>query len=152
MASAPPPKPHAHVSLITLGVGDVARAARFYAALGFTRKLTGAGEDVAFFEAGGIALSLFRADLLAEDAGLVPSSKQPSFRGVALAWNCNSPADVDAVMAAAAAAGGDTLKPAQQTFWGGYAGYFTDLDGHLWEVAHNPRFPLSPAGTPHLPD
>ena len=145
-------KPHAHVSLITLGVSDLRRAARFYETLGFGRKMKAAGDDVAFFDAGGIALSLFEADKLAEDAALASESALPVFRGLSLAWNCEMPADVDAVLAAAASAGGHVTKPAQKAFWGGYHGYFADPDGHLWEVAHNPQFPLSPDGRPTLPD
>jgi uncharacterized glyoxalase superfamily protein PhnB len=75
----------------------------------------------------------------------------PEFRGVALAINMESEALVDEVIAAAAAAGGSVLKPAATTFWGGYSGYFTDLDGHAWEVAHNPGFPLRADGSVELP-
>ena len=75
----------------------------------------------------------------------------PTFRGMSLAHNVRSDADVDAVMAAAVAAGARTVKPAQPTFWGGYAGYFADPDGHLWEIAHNPFWPLDAAGKLTLP-
>jgi catechol 2,3-dioxygenase-like lactoylglutathione lyase family enzyme len=144
--------PHAHVSLITLGVSDLRRTARFYESLGFVRKMKAAGDDVAFFEAGGVALSLFENDKLAADAALAPVAASPGFRGISLAWNCDTEADVDAVLAAAIHAGGKLLKPAQKAFWGGYHGYFADPEGHLWEVAHNPHFPLSPDGKPSLPD
>ena len=143
--------PHAHVSLITLGVSDVRRASRFYETLGFVRKMKGVGDDVAFFDAGGVVLSLFEADKLAQDAG-VAANALPAFRGLSLAWNCETPADVDGVLAAAASAGGRITKSAQKAFWGGYHGYVADPDGHLWEVAHNPQFPLSPDGKPALPD
>ena len=144
--------PHAHVSLITLGVSDLRRTARFYEKLGFVRKMKAAGDDVAFFEAGGVALSLFESDKLAADAALAPEKSLPVFRGISFAWNCDTEADVDAVLAIAVDAGGKLLKPAQKAFWGGYHGYFADPEGHLWEVAHNPHFPLSPDGTPALPD
>jgi catechol 2,3-dioxygenase-like lactoylglutathione lyase family enzyme len=144
--------PHAHISLITLGVSDLRRMARFYESLGFVRKMKAAGDDVAFFDAGGVALSLFESEKLAADAALAPETTLPAFRGISLAWNCDTEADVDKVLAAATSAGGKLLKPAQKAFWGGYHGYFADPEGHLWEVAHNPHFPLSPDGKPTLPD
>ena len=144
--------PHAHVSLITLGVSDLRRTARFYETLGFVRKVKAAGEDVAFFEAGGVVLSLFDDKKLAEDATLGPEPELPDFRGITLAWNCESEDGVDEVLATAGKAGGRILKPAQKAFWGGYHGYFADPEGHVWEVAHNPHFPLSPDGRPTLPD
>ncbi len=79
-----------------------------------------------------------------------PETALPAFRGISLAWNCDTEADVDAVLATAVNAGGKLLKPAQKAFWGGYHGYFADPEGHLWEVAHNPHFPLSPDGKPSL--
>ena len=144
--------PHAHVSLITLGVSDLRRTARFYERLGFVRKMKAAGDDVAFFDAGGIALSLFENDKLAADAALAQGAALPAFRGMSLAWNCQTESEVDEVLATAVEAGGTLLKPAQKAFWGGYHGYFTDPEGHLWEVAHNPHFPLSPDGKPSVPD
>src|SRR5262245_38974656 len=98
-------QPHAHLSLMTLGVADVARSARFYEARGFTRKMRNAPGEVAFFEAGPVALSLYRIDKLAEDMD-VEAAPLPSFRGSTLAWNCETPQDVDAVMALAKKAGG----------------------------------------------
>jgi uncharacterized protein len=145
-------KPHAHISLITLGVSDVARSTRFYEELGFVRKMRGTGNEVAFLEAGGIVLSCWSADELAKDAGLGPRGTEDGFRGVALAWNCPSERDVDAVITMAAEAGGVCLKTPQKASWGGYHGHFADPDGHVWEVAHNPQFPLSPEGRPSLPD
>ena len=124
------------------------RARRFYEALGF--KASGASQEaVTFFEAGGVVLGLFgRADL-AHDA-CVPDST-PGFSGVSLAHNCRSEAEVDAVLGEAVAAGAKLLKPAQKVFWGGYSGYFADPDGHLWEVAYNPFFPLDADGSLQLP-
>ncbi|MGE0627120.1 MAG: VOC family protein [Hyphomicrobiaceae bacterium] len=136
------------VSLITLGVADVGRARRFYEALGF--KASAASQpDVTFFEAGGVILALFGRSSLADDASLADS--EPGFSGIALAHNCRSEAEVDAVLAEAVAAGGRLLKPAQKVFWGGYLGYFADPDGHLWEVAYNPHWPLDEGGRPLLP-
>jgi predicted lactoylglutathione lyase len=150
----PPPHahPHAHVSLITLGVADVARSARFYGELGFTRKVRAADDGVAFFEAGGVVLSLFGWDALAKDADIPSAPQRSGYRGIAVAWNCPSERDVDAVIGAAVKAGGACLKPAQKAFWGGYHGYFTDPDGHVWEVAHNPHFAISADGRIALPD
>jgi uncharacterized glyoxalase superfamily protein PhnB len=145
--------PHAHVSLITLGVTDVPRAARFYEALGFTRKMKAAPEsEVAFFDAGTLALSLYVVSGLARDAGFPPETKPSAFRASSLAWNCASEAEVDAVMALALKAGATELAPAKRAVWGGYHGHFADPDGHIWEVAHNPQFPLSADGRPSLPD
>lgn len=142
---------HAHVSLVTLGVADVARAAQFYEQLGFKRKMRAAGDGVAFFEAGALALSLYGKDALASDAGL-DSEEMAGFRSLSLAWNCEDEGTVDAVLALAVKSGGVLLKAGHRMFWGGYVGFFRDPDGHLWEVAHNPQFPLSPDGRVTLPD
>ena len=144
--------PHAHVSLITLGVSDIPRAAQFYQALGFVRKMKAAGDGVAFFEAGGIVLSLFGWSDLAHDAGVAGRPQTDDFRGISIAWNCPAKDDVDAVFTAALKAGGAPIKAPQQAFWGGYHAFFADPDGHLWEVAHNPQFSLSLDGKPSLPD
>lgn len=107
-------------------------------------------EGVAFFQAGGMAFSLFPRDELAKDAGV--ASEGHGFRGVALAYNARTHEEVDAVMAEAQAAGGKTIKPAQQAFWGGYSGYFSDLDGFLWEIAWNPSFVIAKDGSIQLPE
>ena len=138
------------LSLVTLGVSDLARSIAFYEALGFARKAK-AAQGVGFFQAGATAFAVWPADELAKDAN-VAMTGPPSFRGVALAWNCHSEAEVDAAIERARRAGGTVPKPAQKTFWGGYAGYFADPDGHLWEVAHNPGFPLTEDGRLLLPD
>ncbi len=131
------------VSLITLGVADVARARKFYEALGF--KAGRASQDsVTFFDAGGVVLGLYGRGALAEDATVADST--PGFAGVAMAHNARSEADVEAVLAEAVAAGATLIKPAGKVFWGGYSGYFADLDGHLWEVAFNPYFKLGGDG------
>ena len=136
------------LTLVTLGVADMGRARRFYAALGF-RASAASQDEVVFFEAGGVVLGLFGRAALARDAHLTDSA--PGFSGVALAHNCASEAEVDAVLAEAVAAGARLVKPAQKVFWGGYSGYFADPDGHLWEVAFNPFWPLDANGHVQLP-
>jgi catechol 2,3-dioxygenase-like lactoylglutathione lyase family enzyme len=129
------------ISMITLGVSDVARAARFYEeGLGLPRMPS--PPVVAFFTLNGSWLGLYgRADLAA-DAGVDAAGE--GFAGFALAHNVDSEAAVDALMAQATAAGARIVRAARKTDWGGYAGYFADPDGHLWEVAHNPLFWVGP--------
>ena len=136
------------LTLVTLGVADVARSRRFYETLGF-RASEASQDGVAFFDAGGVVLALFGRGPLAEDAHVADST--PGFSGVSLAHNCGSEAEVDSVLAEAVRAGAKLLKPAQKVFWGGYSGYFADPDGHLWEAAFNPFFPLDDAGRVVLP-
>lgn len=142
--------PQAILSLVTLGVSDLERSIVFYETLGFGRKAK-AAQGVGFFQAGATVFAVWPLDELAKDANVAVTAP-PAFRGVALAWNCRSEAEVDAAIARARRAGGSVPKDAQKTFWGGYAGYFADPDGHLWEVAHNPGFPLSDGGMLMLPD
>ena len=131
------------LSLITLGVADVARARAFYEALGF--KAGRASQDsVTFLDAGGVVLALWSRASLAEDAAV--ADKPTGFAGIAIAHNARSEAEVDKALDEAVAAGGKLVKAAAKTFWGGYSGYFADPDGHLWEVAHNPYFTLLPDG------
>jgi predicted lactoylglutathione lyase len=144
--------PVARVSLITLGVADLARSVRFYEALGFVRKVKATGDEVAFMDAGTVALSLWWWDKAADDAALPAEPRPLAFRGISLAWNCGSPEEVDAVIKAAVTAGGTLLKPGLKTEWGGFAGHFADPDGHAWEVAHNPGFPFDEHGRLVLPD
>ncbi len=130
------------ISMITLGVADVAKAAAFYRdGLGFPQHAFDS-DSVAFFALEGSWLGLYGWDALAEDAGVARAGS--GFRGVALAHNVGSEAAGDAVLATAVAAGGKLVKPGQKVFWGGYSGYFADLDGHLWEVAHNPFMEIGP--------
>lgn len=137
------------LTLVTLGVADLARSRRFYCeGLGFVPAKAG-NEFVSFFDMGGALLSLYGRDALAEDAGL-PAAGQ-GFRGVTLAHNVGSEAEVDAVFATALAAGAVAVKAPRKVFWGGYSGYFADPDGHLWEVAHNPFWPLNDEGLVRLP-
>lgn len=137
------------VNFITLGVADVARAKAFYERLGLKASSMG-NESVAFFDANGVVLALFGHDSLAHDAG-VAQDKPPDFRGVTLAWNADSEAGVDAIVAHAVSCGARLVKPPVKVFWGGYSGYFADPDGHLWEVAHNPFAPLDASGRVQLP-
>ena len=126
------------ISLITLGVADLERATRSYAeCLGLPRLDT--PPSITFFELGKIWLALWSRDSLAEDAGLSPEGS--GFRGFALAHNVRSPAEVDALLDRVAAYGARVTRPGHATDWGGYSGYFTDPDGFVWEVAHNPDFP-----------
>ena len=143
-------EPQAVLSLVTLGVSDLNRSIAFYEALGFVRKAA-AAEGVGFFQAGACAISVFPSQELAKDAGIAFKNLSPAFRGVSLAWNCRSKADVDAAIDRAYRAGATVQKSAEDVFWGGYSGYFFDPDGHLWEVAFNPGFPLSEDGRLQIP-
>jgi uncharacterized protein len=138
------------VSLITLGVTDLERAQRFYEALGWTRSKASVAGEVAFYQAGGLALALWWRKSLAEDAR-VPEAGS-GFRGCALAQNVRSKDQVDQVLADAAAAGGVVTKPGEDSpHFDGRTGYFADPDGHLWEVAYNPSFALAADGSLTLP-
>ncbi len=140
-----------NLSLVTLGVANLPRSISFYESLGFCRKakdLVGVG----FFQAGACAISVFPSQELAKDANVAFENMAETFRGVALAWNCRSKIDVDKVIKRARSAGAVVRKPANDAFWGGYSGYFADLDGHLWEVAFNPDFPMADDGRLQIPD
>jgi hypothetical protein len=130
------------LSLVTLGVADLERSLQFYQALGWKR-----GNDnpsVVFFQLNGMVLALWSRTALAEDAHLAPNER--GFGGITLAYNARSKADVDAVIAEAERAGARILKPAEDTVWGGYSGYFADPDGHPWEVAWNPGWTITKKG------
>lgn len=131
------------VSLITLAVVDLDRAAAFYDALGWQRVETPDGLVV--YDLLGQSLGLYPKAELARDMGLEPE-KIGGFSGITLAHNTCDKAGVDAVMAAAQQAGARIIRPAHDMFWGGYVGYFADPDGHVWEVAHNPFSPLGSDG------
>ena len=135
------------LSLITLGVRDLGRARAFYEALGWTTNAE-PGDDVVFFQAGGMIVSLWDRGRLAADTGVEDAG---GWGGITLAYNTRSDAEVDAVLAEVAAAGGTVLRPGAPTFWGGYSGAFADPDGHAWEVAHNPGFGLDESGNVVLP-
>lgn len=141
--------PPLRLHLVTLGVADLSRACDFYRAMGL-EPCPMEGEGVAFFKAGNILLSLYPRERLAEDATVANSDAGP-FAGLTLACNVDGPEAVAVVIARAVAAGGRCVKAAQKVFWGGTSGYFADLDGHLWEVAHNPFFPFDSEGRLTVP-
>jgi predicted lactoylglutathione lyase len=130
------------VTVITLGVHDLARARRFYEALGWQ---TGAEaeDDVVFFQTGDMVLSLWDRSRLAQDSCIADT---PGWGGVTLALNLGSPAEVDEVTEQARAAGASIGREPAETFWGGYSSVFIDPEGHPWEIAHNPRWTLTPDG------
>jgi uncharacterized protein len=128
------------INIITLGVQDLASTRAFYERLGLTAS-PASQDGITFFNANGVILALYGYAALAEDA-TVAAQEPPMFRGVTLAWNAESEADVDAIMAHAKDAGAKITKPPHKVFWGGYSGYFADPEGHLWEVAFNPYAPF----------
>jgi uncharacterized protein len=136
------------LSLVTLGVTNLARSRAFYERLGW-RASSASSDAIVFFQAGGMALALYpRADL-AKDARL--AAEGLGFGGITLAYNTRTRDEVDRLLAEAAAAGAAILKPAEEASWGGYSGYFADPDGFPWEVAWNPGFLLAEDGSLHLP-
>ncbi len=134
------------LSLVTLGVSDLARSRTFYEALGWTSGAAPA-DDVVFFQAGSMIVALWGRDELAEDSGVEDLG---GWGGITLAYNCRSPEEVDAVIEEARAAGAKIPRAGAPTFWGGYSGVFVDPDGHPWEVAHNPHWTIGPDGSVSL--
>lgn len=143
------------LSLVTLGVADVARSTAFYEALGW-RRSSASQDTITFFSMEGSVLALFGHDALAADAELADADLadggRGGFRGVTLAINCADRDEVDAVHAAWVAAGAVPVKAPEPVEWGGYSGYVADPDGHLWEIAHNPYSPNDEHGRMQLPD
>ena len=135
------------VSLVTLGVSDVPRARAFYEGLGWTTRAE-PGDDVVFFQAGGMVVALWDRANLAEDSGV---SDGGGWGGVTFAYNVREPVEVDEVIEQARAAGGSIPREPGETFWGGYSGIFVDPDGHPWEVAHNPSWTIRDDGSVELP-
>src|SRR5512132_1468775 len=131
----------ARVSLITLGVADLNRSTDFYRALGWPLSSASVFGTVSFFRTGGAVLALWGRDHLAADVK-VDAVTTSGFRAVALAINLDMPEDVDGALQQAVAAGARLVRPAHSADWGGYSGYFADPDGHLWEVAYNPFWPI----------
>ena len=129
------------LSLVTLGVSDLTRARAFYEALGW--QAAESPEDVVFFQTGGMVVALWGRAELAADSVVTDSG---GWGGITLAHNVRSPQEAEQVLAEAAAAGGTVLRPAAPTDWGGYSGFFADPDGHPWEVAHNPYWPITDEG------
>jgi predicted lactoylglutathione lyase len=141
----------AHVSLITLGVTDLDRATAFYTALGWRRSSASVDGVVAFLQGdGAVTLGLFGRDALAIEAGVAAAAGEG--RSVALAVNLPTTDDVDRFVATVVASGGRVTAEPSRAEWGGYSAYVTDPDGHLWEVAYNPGFPLADDGSVTLPD
>ncbi len=143
----------ARISIVTLGVADVARSTTFYEALGWQRS-SASQESITFINTSGPVLALFGRAALAEDAAVADDGDGDAsrFRGVSLAINLGSPGEVDEVFAAWVAAGATAVKPPESVFWGGYSSYVADPDGHLWELAHNPYFPMDDTGRVRAPD
>jgi len=139
-----------NITLITLGVADVAKATAFYEQLGFKKSKRASEASVSFFKSGGVVLVLWSREAQREDAdaGAIWNGNG----GICVAQNVASEAEVDEVMAMAEAADAQILKRAAKTFWGGYNGYFADPDGHRWEVAFNPHWGLDEDGLIELPE
>ena len=131
------------VSLITLGVRDLERARSFYEGLGWSAHAD-ENDDVVFFPAGGMVVALWDRGKLAADSAVTDGG---GWGGVTLAYNVRSPAEVDAVIEEARAAGATIGREPEKTFWGGYSAVFIDPDGHPWEVAHNPGWTLNADGS-----
>ena len=144
--------PVARLTMITLGVSNMRASIAFYEALGFVRKFHATGEAVAFFETGGTAIGLFPWDQLAQDVTLPDHPRPQAFRGMTLAWNCQSAEEVDGVLDFAISKGASLLKPPHKTEYGGYSGYFADPDNHPWEVVVAPGIEVSEDRRIHLPD
>ena len=134
------------ISVVTLGVEDLARARAFYEALGWTTR-AGPDDDVVFFQAGGLVVSLWSRASLAEDSAVEDTG---GWGGITLAHNVRSPEEVDSVLGEAEAAGASIPRRGAKTFWGGYSGIFVDPDGHPWEVAHNPHWSIRDDGSVQL--
>ncbi|HCT79804.1 MAG TPA: glyoxalase [Micromonosporaceae bacterium] len=134
------------LSLITLGVSDLARARAFYEAMGW-QSHSKPEEGVVFFQTGGMIVALWDRASLAEDSVVTDNG---GWGGVTLAYNVRSPGEVDAVLSEAERAGATIGRPGAETFWGGYSGVFIDPDGHPWEVAHNPGWTILDDGSIRL--
>jgi uncharacterized protein len=138
------------VSIITLGVNDLERSLRFYRdGLGFPTSFS-ADKGVIFFRTGGVCLALYPFDKLVEDVWPGEDAQRSRFTGITLAHNVREKPEVDRILKLAEQAGAKIEKPAQDTFWGGYSGYFSDPDGYLWEVAHG-AFPIRADGSLEIP-
>ena len=137
------------ITVVTLGVADLARARDFYIkGLGW-KASSSSNEHITFIDLGGLVLALFARKALAEDANVNPGGS--GFGGITLAQNVSTKAEVDSALASAIKAGATLLRPAQDVFWGGYSGYFADPDGYPWEIAHNPHWQLDDTGNVLLP-
>lgn len=135
----------ARLNIVTLGVADLARASAFYRALGWER-CASSSDEITWFRVTGSYVGLYDYGSLAADAAL-PAEPRAPFGGITLAINLESEQAVLEAVDAVVAAGGSILKPPERTDWGGFSGYFADPDGHPWEVAHNPFFPIADDGS-----
>jgi uncharacterized protein len=142
----------AKLTAVTLGVRDLRASVRFYEAIGFERKFRATGDEIAFLDGGGVVLALWDWDKLAQDAAHSAQTGSQAFRGATFAWNCATPAEVDAVFAKAVLAGAAELRKPEKTDYGGYRGYFSDPDGHVWEVVQAPGFAFTADGRLILPE
>jgi hypothetical protein len=140
------------LTAVTLGVRDVPASARFYEALGFRRKFRATGDEIVFIDGGGVVLALWDWAKLAADACAAGAPHPQEFRGSTLAWNCETPSEVDAAFTKAVAAGTKVLRIPEGTDYGGYRGYFSDPDGHVWEIVQAPGFAFTDDGRLILPD
>ena len=131
-----------HFHLVTLGVTDFEQSYKFYAETLGWKPASASQDDTAFFQAGGVVLSIYPREKLAEDALISPEGH--GFSGITLAYNARSESEVNEIINDLRSKGVKILKEPQKVFWGGYSGYFKDPDGHLWEVAHNPLFWVGP--------
>jgi hypothetical protein len=139
----------ARLGIVTLGVAELPRSVAFYEALGWER-CASSNEGIAWFRTADAHIGLFPWHELAEDARL-PAEPRAAFGGITLAVNVDAADDVALALDAAVAAGATLLKPATEMDWGGTSGYFADPDGHPWEIAHNPHFPIDPDGRVRIP-
>lgn len=132
------------ISIITLGVDDLQKSRIFYDSLGLKVVTEEQSDEIICYNLQSMALALFPWEKLAEDAGISPS--RSGYSSFTIAYNVNSEIEVETILKKANQAGGKIIKPAQKVFWGGYSGYFSDPDNHLWEVAYNPFSKLGPNG------
>jgi predicted lactoylglutathione lyase len=144
--------PSAKLTVITLGVRDVPASGRFYEALGFKRKMRATGDEIVFLDGVGLVIALWDWKKLADDSVVTAEPRPQTFRGTTLAWNCATPAEVDEVFAKAVKVGGKVLREPSKTDYGGYRGYFSDPDGHVWEIVQAPGFGFTDDGRLSLPD
>ena len=133
-----------HLHLVTLGVRDFEASHKFYTEILGWKPSNSSNEDVTFFQTGGVVLSVYQREKLAEDAQVDPEGS--GFPGITLAFNAQSEAEVDEIISDLKSKGVQILKEPQKVFWGGYSSYFADPDGNCWEVAYNPFFPFDEQG------
>lgn len=136
-----------HIHIITLGVKDMNRSLKFYRALGFQTSVQEESPAIVFFQNGGTALALYPKDKLAEDINEENPPQGEGFSGITIAFNARAQDEVDEVIQRAETAGGKIVKQPQRVFWGGYSGYFADLDGYYWEVAYSENWQFNDDGS-----